>query len=299
MRFAITGGNGFIGSFLAKELVKNGHFVRIVDLTDSAIAIRDVEYQKVDICSLQDLERAFDGIEYVAHLAAYSKIKDCIKNPNLAFGINVGGTLNVLLAARSRGISRVVYASSSSVYGDQTSLPFREDMSVCLLNPYAATKFGGEQICREFHKWCGLDVVALRLFNVYGSESAITGMADCPSVVEIFLKQRKSGQELTIIGDGSQRRDLVHVSDVAAAFMMAAESNLVGHGEFINIGSGVSHSVAEIAGLVSGKAIEVGSRYKEASETLADIRKAEKLLSWKPSQDLKEWIRSQLINQTL
>ena len=294
MKVAITGGSGFIGSVLAEELLRAGHKVRIVDLSRGFVSNKKIEYKRADICAQDRLKNSFKDVDCVVHLAAYSKIRNCIKNPELAFRINVGGTLNVLLSAKACGVRRVIYASSSSVYGNQASFPFREDMPVRLLNPYASTKFGGEQICREFPKWCSIEVVALRLFNVYGSDDAILGNVDCPSVVEIFMKQKKLGQKLTVIGDGGQKRDLVHVSDVAAAFKAAIESKLVGRGEIINVGSGVSHSVAEIARLISGGAIEIGNRYEEAYETLADISRAKKLLKWKPKQDLKKWIVSQI-----
>lgn len=290
MRFAVTGGNGFIGSSLAEELLRADHKVRIVDWASRLVASEPVEYKKADICNLSDLRECFAGIEQVVHLAAYSKIQDCIKNPEIAFRVNVGGTLNVLLAAKDCGVKRVIYASSSSVYGDQKVLPFKEDGPVHLLNPYAATKYEGEQLCGEFAKWCGLETVSLRLFNVYGSNAAVDGGADCPSVVELFLRQKKLGQQLTIIRDGRQRRDLVYVKDAAAAFAAAASSGLVGQGEVINIGSGVNHSVSEIAKLVGGETISADERYAEAYETLADISQAESLLGWKPRIKLRDWI---------
>lgn len=292
MRFAITGGCGFIGSFLAEELSKAGHKVRIVDLIDDGAAGRHIEYRKADICNLSGLRECFDGIEQVIHLAAYSKIQDCIKNPAITFHINVGGTLNVLLAAKDSGVKRIIYSSSSSVYGDQRSLPFKENMPVILLNPYAATKFEGERLCSEFANWCGVETVSLRLFNVYGSDAAVNGKTDCPSVVELFLHQKKSGQSLTVIGNGQQKRDLVHVKDVAGAFVAATNSKLIGNGEVINIGSGVNHSVSEIANWVGGEIINVNERYAEAHETLADIGRARKLLNWRPKYDLKKWIKS-------
>lgn len=292
-RVAVTGGNGFIGSVLVRKLAEHDYLVRSLDLAEPSCRISGVEYLRSDICLMPDLLEAFSGVDYVMHLASYSKIKDCIRNPVIAFHVNVVGTLNVLLAARSCGVKRVIYSSSSSAYGNQKTLPFREDMPVCLLNPYASTKFLGESICVESAKCGNVETVALRLFNVFGSELAINGNVDCPSVVEIFLKQKRLGQNLTVIGDGSQRRDLVYVEDVAAAFEAAIERDSV-NGEVINIGSGVSYSVAEIAQMVSGETVEVGSRYQEADETLADISKAEIMLCWKPKVKLPCWIQSQL-----
>lgn len=296
MRFIITGGNGFIGAFLVKKMLEDGHEVRVVDSADCSGAV-EVGCNKTDVRDLEDLKKNFKDGECVIHLAAYSKIKDCIKNPEMAFRVNVGGTLNVLLAAKDCGVRRVIYASSSSVYGDQMTLPFKEDGPVRLLNPYAATKYEGERLCGEFAKWCDLETVSLRLFNVYGSDAAVKGEADCPSVVELFLRQRKLGQRLTVIGDGQQRRDFVYVEDTAAAFAAAANSSLVGQGEVINIGSGVSHSVSEIAKLVGGETVSVDERYAEAQATLADITQAQKLLGWQPRHNLREWIKSMVYAQ--
>lgn len=290
MRFAITGGNGFIGSFLAEELLKSGHEVRIIDLIGHPVIDKHTKYSKADICDPDSLRKCFNGIEQVIHLAAYSKIQDCIKNPQTAFRINIGGTLNVLLAAKDCGVKRVVYASSSSIYGDQTSLPFKENMSACLLNPYAATKFEGEQLCSGFARWCGIETVSLRLFNVYGSEAAVNGEAEYPSVVERFLHQKRLGQRLTIIGNGRQKRDLVNVKDVIHAFIAASSSKLVGRGEVVNIGSGISYSVSEIADWIGGEIIRIDKRYIEAYETRADVTQARKFLNWQSKFDLKNWI---------
>ncbi|MEK7564666.1 MAG: NAD-dependent epimerase/dehydratase family protein [Patescibacteria group bacterium] len=299
MRFAITGGCGFIGSQLSIHLLELDYDIRVIDKIAigsspywSGFDYSKIDYCEVDICSPGDMDECFKDVDYVFHLASYARIKDCLANPNLARKINVGGTLNVLLAAEKNKVKRLVYTSSSSAYGDQDNLPWKEDMPIKLLNPYASTKYAGEILCQLFGEANRLETVSLRLFNVYGSVSAIEGKVDCPSVVEILLKQKRNDQALTIIGDGKQKRDLVNVKDVAKAFVAASTSKLVGKGEVINIGSGSNYSVSEIANWIGGETTKLDNRYAEAYETLADISKAKELLNWQPEHNLKDWIES-------
>lgn len=306
MKFAITGGCGFIGSQLSIHLIELGHDVRVIDNMDiksssywNGFDYKKIDYRKVDICSFEDVSKCLKNVDYVFHLASYAqvksnKIKDCLDNPDLARQINVGGTLNVLLAAEKNKVKRLIYAGSSSAYGDKQSLPWREDSPIKLLNPYASTKYVGDVLCQLFSDSNRLETVILRMFNVYGSLAAIDGKVSCPSVVEILLSQRKNNLPLTIIGDGKQKRDLVNVKDIILAFVMASNSKLVGKGEVINIASGVSHSVLEIAKWIGGEIVKIDNRYTEAYETLADISKAKELLNWQPKFDLKSWIKSQI-----
>ena len=301
MRFAVTGGCGFIGAQLSIHLLELGYDVKVIDKTAikaspywSGFDYSEIDYQETDLCSLEGMYQCFKNIDYVFHLASYARIKDCLANPGLALKINVGGTLNVLLAAEKNKVKRLIYAGSSSAYGNEGNLPWKENAPIKLLNPYASTKYAGEILCRFFSETNRLETVSLRLFNVYGSVPAIEGKADCPSVVEILLKQNKNNLPLTIIGDGKQKRDLVNVKDVIIAFVAASGSKLIGKGEVINIGSGVNHSVSEIANWIGGGKIDRSdSRYIEAYETLADVTRAQELLNWRPSHDLESWIKLQ------
>lgn len=301
--FAVTGGLGFIGSHVVQKLLADGYAVKAIDVIPIEASVYadplkghgNFCYCMADICSLRDLRRCFEGVDGVFHFGAYSKIKLCLENPALASMVNVGGTYNVLSAARECGVRRIVYAASSSAYGNAGKIPFSENMPPKPEGPYAVTKYLGEVLCRGFSEWYGLETISLRFFNVYGSIPAISGFADCPSVVEVFLKLKKNSQPLNLVGDGKQSRDFIHVSDAADASAKAMLSGNAMLGKIVNIGSGEKHSVAEIAEWIGGPTINAPSRYEEAPETLADISQAESLLSWEPKIKLREWIRKQSV----
>ena len=292
-RILVTGGAGFIGSNLVDELVKIGHKVIVIDnlsLGKREYVNSKAKFHELDIRDFKGIKPLFKGVDCVFHLAAQPRIQPSIVNPAESFDNNVFGAFNVLLAAKENGVKKVVYSASSSAYGDQKELPLREDMTAHPKNPYALFKYMGEEMCGLFHSLYGLPVVCLRYFNVYGERQSTEGAY--ATVIGIFLKQKKIGKPLTIVGNGKQMRDFTYVGDVARANIAAMRSSkAVGH--LINIGSGQNHSVNEVAEMIYEKHIFIPPRPGESMITLADISKAKKLLGWEPRVSLEKWLGKQ------
>ncbi|MDP3697754.1 MAG: NAD-dependent epimerase/dehydratase family protein [Candidatus Taylorbacteria bacterium] len=290
MKLLVTGGAGFIGSNIVDELVSQGHRVLVIDnlsLGKKEYINKKAKFYKKDIRNYKTIKPLFKGVDCVFHLAAQPRIQPSIINPAESFSNNVLGTFNVLLAAKENKVKKFVYSASSSAYGDQKSMPLKESMIPNPKNPYALFKYNGEEMCALFHKLYSLPTVCLRYFNVYGERQANEG-AYC-TVIGIFLRQKKAGQPLTIVGDGNQRRDFTYVKDVARANILAMRSKkAVGH--LINIGSGRNYSVNEVAKMVDPRHVFIPPRPGEAKLTLADISKAKKLLGWKPKVMLEDWL---------
>lgn len=297
MKLLVTGGAGFIGSNLADELVRFGHKVAVIDnlsLGKKEYVNPKAKFHRQDIRDYKKIKPLFKNIDCVFHLAAQPRIQPSIINPAESFDNNVLGTFNVLLAAKENKVKKIVYSASSSAYGDQKRLPLTEEMIAHPKNPYALFKYMGEEMCGLFHSLYGLPVVCLRYFNVYGERQSTAGAY--ATVIGIFLKQRKSGKPLTIVGNGKQLRDFTYVGDVARANIAAMRSSkAVGH--LINIGSGQNYSVNEVAGMIDEKHIFIPPRPGESKVTLADISKAKKLLGWKPKVSLENWLKKSLISK--
>ena len=292
--YLVTGGAGFIGSNIVDELVNRGDRVTILDnlSTGNRENVNSkAAFVNADIRELEEIAQTFKGVEGVFHLAAFPRVQTSIEDPGMTNGHNVTGTLNVLLAARDAGVRRVVYSASSAAYGDASSLPTREDSQISPMSPYGLQKYIGEEYCRLFSLLYGLQAVSLRYFNVYGSRMTDSGAYY--TVIKAHLNQRAKNQPLLITGDGKQTRDFIHVRDVARANILAMESNNVGNGEVINIGSGKSHSINEIASYIGGRVKHIPSRI-EPRDTLANITLAKKLLGWKPKEDLPRAIKELL-----
>lgn len=294
MKLLVTGGAGFIGSNLTDELVRLGHKVTVIDnlsLGKKEHINPKAKFHKLDIRNYKAIKPLFKGIDCVFHLAAQPRIQPSIIDPARSFDHNVLGTFNVLLATKENGVKKVVYSASSSAYGDQKKLPLTEDMFPHPKNPYALFKYMGEEMCGLFHSLYGLPVVCLRYFNVYGERQSTEGAY--ATVIGIFLKQKKSGKPLTIVGNGRQMRDFTYVGDVAKANIAAMRSSkAVGH--LINIGSGQNYSVNEVARMIDEKHIFIPPRPGESRVTLADISKARKLLNWQPRVSLEKWLKKQI-----
>jgi UDP-glucose 4-epimerase len=290
----VTGGCGFIGGHLVDTLVKLNHDVVVVDdgSANSHVAIehnRGATYYSEDITDISAIDWIFDGADYVFHLAAESRIQPAILNPSLAYRTNVLGTLNVLELSKKYNIKRVMYSSTSSVYGLTTQFPTDEKCGIDCLNPYSHSKFLGEELVRRYWDQYGLDSVIFRYFNVFGERSPTTG--PYAPVVGIFLDQFKRGVPLTIVGDGSRKRDFIHVSDVVAVNIAAMNTGKVGACTY-NIGSRSCISIQEIADLISTNQIYISDRLGEADNTLADNNLACNEFCWEPKVSIRNWINA-------
>lgn len=290
VKVVVTGGAGFIGSHLVGVLAKKGYKVEAVDSLKAGDRTRlpvGTRLHQIDIRDSAELTPVFRGAKFVFHTAALPRVQPSIKDPITTNDVNVNGTLNVLVAARDAGVRRVIYSSSSSVYGNQKKLPLQEDVELNPLHPYGLQKYIGELYCQLFFQVYGLETVCLRYFNVYGPDAPVDGAYAL--VIGKFCDQRKRGKPLTIVPDGRQSRDFTHVSDVVRANVLAAESSRVGKGEVINVGGGKNRTVLEVAKLIGGPQIFIEPR-TEAKHSLADISRAKKLLSWEPKVTLEQGI---------
>lgn len=225
----VTGGAGFIGSHLVDCLVAAGHKVIVIDnlsTGDRTHVNPDATLHVNSICDYETIAPLFKEVETVFHLAADSRLQMSVDNPLNTHATNVVGTLNILWAAKQAGVKKVLFASSCTVYGNCTTIPFIEESLGNPVSPYGLHKLIGEQYMRLFATLFGLPTLCLRLFNVYGTRKKADGAY--PMVLPIFIKQKRNGQPLTIVGDGEQTRDYIHVSDVTAAFMLAWQSSLGG-----------------------------------------------------------------------
>lgn len=289
----VTGGAGFIGSYIVHALVERGYDVHIIDNLSASKkenAHPQATLHIVDIREIETLIPLFKDALCVFHEAAMPQVQYSIENPIETHNSNVNGTLNVLEACRTHGVKRVVFASSSAIYGNQEIMPVTEAMGNIAepLSPYGAHKAIGEVYMKLYACLYGLETVCLRYFNVYGKgQSAVGSYA---SVIPRFVEFKKKGEPLPIVGDGTNRRDYVHVSDVVRANLQAMNSEKVGSGEVINIGTGKSFSVNYIAELVDGETVHIPPRI-EPKESLADISQAKLLLDWEPEVVLPDAIQ--------
>lgn len=302
-RVVVTGGAGFIGSHLAEELVRRGYQVIILDdlstgkLENIVELLRkdNVEFIQGSITDLPLLQKLFQGLKYVFHQAAISSVPRSIDNPQASHEANLSGTLNVLLAARDNCVRKVIYASSSSVYGDTPALPKREDMSPNPQSPYAITKLAGEYYCQVFQKIYGLPTVCLRYFNVYGPRQ--DPESQYAAVIPRFIQRVLNGKPPIIFGDGEQTRDFVFVKDAIEASILAAESAATG---VFNIARGESISINYLAELIarlvrnSLKPIHSDPRPADVRHSLADISKA-KTFGYNPKYDLEQGLKKLLL----
>ena len=291
----VTGGSGFIGSNLVDYLVEQGHEVIVLDdrsaNNDKFYTSDKVEYVKQDVTNYQFTRLFYDGVDYVFHLAAESRLQPAIENPINAVQKNCVGTAVVLQCAREAGVKRVVYSSTSSGYGGNP-WPNVETQPDDCLNPYSASKIAAEKFCKMYYDLYGLETVSLRYFNVFGERSPARGQY--APVIGIFQRQKEAGEPLTLVGNGEQRRDFIHVKDVARANFLAATKDLGEHiGGVFNVGSGKNYSIKEIALSISDKLVYLPERSGEASTTLANIDKIKNVIGWEPEIDVIDWINGQ------
>jgi nucleoside-diphosphate-sugar epimerase len=287
----VIGGAGFIGSHLIDALIGEGSRVRVLDnfiagprenVNPAAEAIIG------DVRVIDSIRPAFEGVDCVFHMAALPRVMLSIEKPVETHLTNVVGTINALIAARDAGVRRFVYSGSSSVYGDQATLPLCEWMTPNPLNPYALQKLAGEQYTRMFHRLFGIETLTLRYFNVYGPRMATDGAY--VTVIGVFIREKLAGRPLTIHGDGTQTRDFTHVRDAVRANLAAMDA-AVADGRALNVGRGESLSVNEIAAIVGGPVVYVARRPGDARDTLADLSATRAALNWEPEVATPDGIR--------
>ena len=301
--FVVTGGAGFIGSNIVRGLIEEGHEARVVDdlstghkvnldgLTDALV------FHEGTILDAALLREAFAGADYVLHQAALASVPRSVKDPAATNAANVDGTLNVLLAARDAGVRRVVYASSSSVYGDTPVLPKQEDMLPNPQSPYAVSKLAAEHYCRAFTRVFGLETVSLRYFNVYGPRQ--DPKSQYAAVVPIFIRKLMAGEPPTVFGDGEQSRDFTYVEDVVAANIQAAEAPGAA-GAVVNLGCGERHTLNKLIALLqemTGR--HVAAEYAEpragdVKHSQADVSRARELIGYDPRVSFEDGVRRTL-----
>lgn len=297
MKALVTGGAGFIGSHIVDRLISMGSEVTVIDNeysdNEQFYWREDTKNYKYDICDYENTRPLYDGIDYVFHCAAEARIGPAIENPVNAMNINALGTCTVLQCSREAGVKKVMYSSTSAAYGLNPSPNVETQPNDCL-NPYSVSKVAGEELCKMYTRLYALPTVIFRYFNVYGERAPRKGQY--APVTGIFMRQKESGEPLTIVGDGHQRRDFVYVGDVANANIMAAISNpdYESYGQVYNVGTGTNYSISQIARQISDNTINIAPRPGEARTSLAVISKITKTFGWQPKMKLEDWIGAHL-----
>jgi len=299
-RSLVTGGAGFIGSNLVDELVKKGHFVTIIDNLStgnkkniSHHKKNNVRFLKIDISKNNNLKKIIKGNQFIFHLAGLADIVPSIEKPEEYFKSNVEGTFRLLDACKDLKIKKFIYAASASCYGIPKKYPIKENCEIDTKYPYALTKYLGEELVMHFGKIYKMSNLSFRFFNVYGLRSRTSGAYG--AVFGVFLAQKYAEKPLSIVGNGKQTRDFIHVKDLVSALIKASQKpNL--KNKIFNIGSGQETSVNKIANMIGGKKIFIPKRPGEPDRSLADISKIKKELNWKPKIPLREGINELLEN---
>lgn len=301
MKTLVTGGAGFIGSHLVERLIRDGHQVKVLDNLSTG-RLENLEnlkgnpnlsFSQVDISNLEEIRGHFKGIEFVFHLAALADVVPSIVQPHKYHQANVDGTIAVLEASRLNAVKKLIYTASSSCYGIPKVYPTTEETAISPQYPYAFTKYIGELYAFSWAKVYKLPIISLRLFNVYGPRSRTSGTYG--AVIGVFLAQKLAKAPFTIVGDGNQKRDFIYVSDVAAAFVAAATSEV--KNEVFNVGSGNPQSVNKLAALFEAKdKVYLPKRPGEPDCTWADISKIKRMLGWNPEVSFEKGVQKVLEN---
>ena len=304
-KILVSGGAGFIASHLTDKLIEKGHQVVVIDNLSTGKKENlnpQADFYNLDICDFDKIKPLFKDINYVFHLAAIPRVPISVEDPVGTSKVNILGTINVFKAGIDAKVKRIVFASSSSVYGDQTRLPLQEDMIPNPISPYALQKLVGEQFAKLFTNLYKTPIICLRYFNVYGPR--IDFGSDYSLVIGKFLKQKAEGKPLTIYGDGEQTRGFCYVDDIAEANIKAMESEKLKGGEVINISSGDSQTINYLAKLIGGQVQYLSVRLGDILHTKADTARAENLLNWQPNvlfeegfKNVQEWFQETLNNQ--
>lgn len=302
MKFVVTGGAGFIGSHIAKSLINEGHTVTIIDnlntgkIENLKEILNQVDFVKGDIRDIELLKNKLKGVDGVFHEAALASVQESFSKIKEYTDVNVGGTENILKLAKEFGF-KVVYASSSSIYGNPVKIPIEEDDPKNPINPYAQTKLDDENLAIKYAQ-NGVKVIGLRYFNVFGERQSQT----YAGVIKKFVKKVRNNEPPIINGDGQQTRDFVYVGDVVQANILAMKSN-VDH-EFFNIGTNSTITVLELANLIidsfglSLKPVHGPELPGDVKITKADISRAKKMLNWEPKTRIEEWLKFTIAART-
>ena len=300
MKYAVTGGAGFIGSHLVKNLVEHGDEIIVIDNLNTGKKkniekfSEKINFFKVDIRDFDAIEDILKNIDGIFHEAALASVQDSFRIPDEFFDVNVNGTENIFKIAKKLGI-KVVYASSSSVYGNPISIPIKENDDKNPFNPYAKTKLEDDKLAEKYAK-NGLKVIGLRYFNVFGPRQS----KEYAGVIKLFLERIQQGLPPLVNGDGLQIRDFVYVDDAVNANILSMESDI--DFEFFNIGTGTTISILDLANIIikfSGlkiKPIHRSALPGDVRATQADITKAKMMLKWKPTTSIENWLKSAVLD---
>ncbi len=301
MEYLVTGGAGFIGSNIVRQLVGEGRGVRLLDNLSTGRRVNiedllgDVEFIEGDLRDEETAKRAVDGVRYVLHLGALPSVIRSVNDPVGANETNIDGTLNMLVAARDAGVERFVFSSSSSVYGNTPTLPKREDMTPMPLSPYAVQKLTGEHYCRVFHRLYGLQTVCLRYFNVFGPRQDPTSQYS--AVIPLFVDALRRDEPPTIHGDGGQTRDFTFVGDVVKANLCACTAPDEAAGGVFNVAYEDRTSIMDLFRILSrllGKDIEprhVDPRAGDVRDSQGDSTRARTILKWRPDYTVEAGLK--------
>ena len=299
MKALVTGGGGFIGSNLVRALLEAGHDVRVLDNFSTGnranLADLDIEVIEGELRSYERVHNAVRGVEVVFHLGALGSVPRSVQDPLTSNAVNVDGTLNVLLAARDEGIRRVVYSSSSSVYGTRRELPVTEDQASDPLSPYGVAKLAAERYCVSFSRvYESFETVVVRYFNVFGPRQS--PLSQYAAVIPLFITAIAEGRPIRIDGDGEQRRDFTYVSNVVEGTMLAADA-AEASGRIFNVAASAPASVNQVAATIGellGKDVHkefAPPRAGDIRDSWADITAAREAFGWEPSVGLEDGLR--------
>jgi UDP-glucose 4-epimerase len=298
MKALITGGSGFIGSHLSDLLIKLGHEVVVIDNLSNGrmenishlLDNKQFTFYRLDITDLESIRPIFINVDWVFHLAGMADIVPSIESPKEYYDCNVTGTFNILEASRCENVKKIVYAASSSSYGIPDNYPTPETADIRPQYPYALTKYMGEELLMHWSKTYNIPAISLRLFNVYGPRSRTTGTYG--AVFGVFLSQKIHGKPFTVVGDGTQTRDFTYVTDVADAFLKAAEVSETG--VVLNVGSDNHYSVNYLVELLGGEVVNIPKRPGEPECTYADTTRIHKVLNWEAKVSFKDGVGEML-----
>ena len=300
MKYVVTGGAGFIGSHLTERLVKQGDVVTVIDnqntgkIENLKPVSKKINFAQIDIRDFEVLRSLMENVDGVFHQAAMASVQDSFRIPEKFHDVNVNGTENIFKIAKEFGI-KVVYASSSSVYGDTSILPTTESDEKRPINPYAKTKLEKDKLAEQYAK-NGLKVIGLRYFNVFGPRQS----KEYAGVIKLFLERIQQGLPPLVNGDGLQIRDFVYVDDAVNANILSMESDI--DFEFFNIGTGTTISILDLANMIikfSGlkiKPIHRPALSGDVRATQADITKVKTMLKWRPTTSIQDWLKSAVLD---